>query len=155
MQINLLNCKFFESTGEPPAFQTIDQLQSSRGLPGYTVHFDWLKVWKAGAPVLPKNLKISLQNRVNSLGFRIFCGTNCKSVFDKNHKVHSLEFDTSEFPVMRFRCREGFEGARGDISYSRSYLASAIFTGLHLHQALSQLRRRPPRRFFVAQSQNI
>ena len=26
---------------------------------------------------------------------------------------------------MRFRCREGFEGARGDISYSRSYLASA------------------------------
>ena len=63
--------------------------------------------------------------------------TNYKSVFDKNHKVHSLEFDTSEFPVMRFRCREGFEGARGDISYSRSYLASAIFTGLHLHQALS------------------
>ena len=27
---------------------------------GFTVHFDWLKVWKAGAPVLPKILDSGL-----------------------------------------------------------------------------------------------
>ena len=28
-------------------------------LPGCNVHFDWLKFWKVGAPVLPKTLQIS------------------------------------------------------------------------------------------------
>ena len=27
-------------------------------LPGCTVHFDWLKVWKGGGSVLPKKLTV-------------------------------------------------------------------------------------------------
>ena len=48
-------CKFFRSTGE----HWLSKLSTNHNgvLPGLTVHFDWLKVWKAGAPVLQKNLQ--------------------------------------------------------------------------------------------------
>jgi len=31
----------------------------NRALPGCNVHFDWLRFWEAGAPVLQQNLQIS------------------------------------------------------------------------------------------------
>ena len=40
---------------------------------GCTVYLDWLKVWKAGVPALPKILQFNLQNSVNGLvGFIFF-----------------------------------------------------------------------------------
>ena len=44
------------------AFQTFDQSEwsiASGNLPGCTVHFDWLKVWKAGAPAILKNYTLA------------------------------------------------------------------------------------------------
>ena len=55
---NLLNCKFFGSTGVP-AFRTFKKSKSTVQ-PGKTLHCDWSKVWKdGGSPVLPKNLHFS------------------------------------------------------------------------------------------------
>ena len=77
-----------------------------------------------------------------------------------------------EFPVMRFRCREGFKVPevifRIPDHIWRRHLHKTSFTplggcchyalecggGARVFSALSR-RRRPPRRFFVAQSQNI
>ena len=48
-------CKFFRSTGE----HWLSKLSTNHNgvLPGFTVNFDWVKVSKAGALVLPKNLQ--------------------------------------------------------------------------------------------------
>ena len=48
LQIDMLDCKFFVSTGEPHAFQT---LNNHNGSPGCNVHFDLLKF----GPSAPKN----------------------------------------------------------------------------------------------------
>ena len=58
LQINILNFKFFKSNGECHGLSKI--LTNHNGaLSGSSLHFDWLKVWKAGAQVLPKNLQFN------------------------------------------------------------------------------------------------
>jgi hypothetical protein len=49
-------CKFFGSTGEPLAFQTLTNQNGA--LLGCAVRFYWLKVWKASAPVLLKKIQV-------------------------------------------------------------------------------------------------
>ena len=56
-----LNCKFFESTGEPLEIHWLSKLSTNHNgaLPGCNVHFDWLIVRKAGGPVLQFSRLIS------------------------------------------------------------------------------------------------
>ena len=50
-----LICQIVIFSGALESHRLSNLLTNHNGaLPGFSVHFDWLKVWKVGAPVLPK-----------------------------------------------------------------------------------------------------
>ena len=70
-------------------------------LTGSTVHFDWLNVWKASVPVLPKTLQINTENSVNGLdlSFALFCSVCLIFICERSEFIYNLDLETNSIKL--------------------------------------------------------